>query len=276
MSILSQIGILILIGCIIFILVRSNKTLEKAAEEGEHFVDEWALRQQKKEERLLEKEEREQERKERLREKREQRLTNRKTKRQEELWDAEADDDWDEDERWEEESDDEPQDDRWRADDDWTRENDQDEDNGWEAEKDRDEESGRNVESGDQKIISMHEYRNPGITLVQLDETHRPVLRTRVTKLPFTIGRSPENVLVLDDLCVARKHCRIVERDGSYVLEDVGTANKLFYHGQITDHIVLGDQLTFYIGNVEFRVEMGMSRSGHTSLYQRAGERYYE
>lgn len=133
MSILSQIGILILIGCIIFILVRSNKTLEKAAEEGEHFVDEWALRQQKKEERLLEKEEREQERKERLREKREQRLTNRRQKRQEELWDAEADDDWDEDERWEEESDDEPQDDRWRADDDWTRENDQDENNGWEA-----------------------------------------------------------------------------------------------------------------------------------------------
>ena len=97
-----------------------------------------------------------------------------------------------------------------------------------------------------------------------------------MTRLPFTIGRSADNMLVLDDLCVARKHCRIVEKNGAFILEDVGTANKLFAGGAVTDHVVLSDQTTFYIGNVEFRVEMGMTRSGSTHLYQGAGERYYE
>ena len=58
MSILSQIGVVILIIFIILILIRSNKTLEDVAKEGEHFVDEWDLRQQKMAERLLQKEER--------------------------------------------------------------------------------------------------------------------------------------------------------------------------------------------------------------------------
>ena len=219
MSILSQIGIVVLIGCIIFILIRSNKTLKEASEEGEHFVDEWALRQQKKEERALEKEERRQEKEEPIQEKEEP-----------------------------------------------IQEQD------WEVDDDGDQEDSKSRE----KIISMDQYRNTGVILVQMDERRRPVARVRVTKLPFTIGRSQENMLVLDDLCVARKHCRIVERNGAFVLEDVGTANKIFAGGAVTDHVVLADQSTFYIGNVEFRVEMDMNRSGNTHLYQGAGERYYE
>lgn len=251
MSILSQIGILILIGCIIFILIRSNKSLEKASEEGEHFVDEWALRQQKKEERKLEKEER---RLEKTR--RKQQKTDSRNRQSEELYEEE-------DDTWDDVSDDREI---------WNREEEDD------ARGDASDDRGAwNRDAGREKIISMHDYVNPGITLVQLDEAHRPTARVRVTKLPFTIGRSTENMLVLDDLCVARKHCRIVEKDGAYILEDVGTANKIFAGGAVTDHMILSDQLTFYIGNVEFRVEMGMgSRSEHTHLYQRAGERYYE
>lgn len=282
MSILSQIGIVVLIGCIIFILIRSNKTLREASEEGEQFVDEWALRQQKKEERALEKEERRQEKEERLRDKKE-----RKKNKKELLYDDE--------EEWEE--------DRWNSQDNWNRENDWDADNDSDQEDDWNREeswnaadenrcedgrhrdggmrgemqhSGRRSTTSREKIISMDQYKNTGITLVQLDEGHRPAARVRVTKLPFTIGRSEENMLVLDDLCVARKHCRIVEQNGTFILEDVGTANKIFAGGAITDHVVLADQSTFYIGNVEFRVEMSMSRSGHTHLYQGAGERYYE
>ena len=50
MSIISQIGGVILIAFIVLVLIRSNKNLKKASEEGESFVDEWALRQEKKEE----------------------------------------------------------------------------------------------------------------------------------------------------------------------------------------------------------------------------------
>lgn len=232
MSILSQIGILILIGCIIFILIRSNKTLEKASEEGEHFVDEWELRQQKKEERRLEKEERKQEKAQRFLEKKQE-------KAQE--WISDMDEDTAEDEEEEVLS-----------------------------------QTVQREYTDNKKIISMDHYKNPGIILIQLDEAHRPINRIRVTNLPFTIGRSSENMLVLDDLCVARKHCRIVEKDGLFLLEDVGTANKIFAGGTITDHVVLSNQLTFYIGNVEFRVEMSGARSENTHLYPGAGERYYE
>ena len=282
MSILSQIGIVVLIGCIIFILIRSNKTLREASEEGEQFVDEWALRQQKKEERALEKEERRQEKEERLRDKKE-----RKKNKKELLYDDEEE--WEED-RWNRQ-------DNWNRENDWDADNDSDQEDDWNREESwnaadenrcedgrhRDggmrgemQHSGRRSTTSREKIISMDQYKNTGITLVQLDEGHRPAARVRVTKLPFTIGRSEENMLVLDDLCVARKHCRIVEQNGTFILEDVGTANKIFAGGAITDHVVLADQSTFYIGNVEFRVEMSMSRSGHTHLYQGAGERYYE
>ena len=282
MSILSQIGIVVLIGCIIFILIRSNKTLKEASEEGEQFVDEWALRQQKKEERALEKEERRQEKEERLRDKKE-----RKKNKKELLYDDEEE--WEED-RWNRQ-------DNWNRENDWDADNDSDQEDDWNREESwnaadenrcedgrhRDggmrgemQHSGRRSTTSREKIISMDQYKNTGITLVQLDEGHRPAARVRVTKLPFTIGRSEENMLVLDDLCVARKHCRIVEQNGTFILEDVGTANKIFAGGAVTDHVVLADQSTFYIGNVEFRVEMSMSRSGHTHLYQGARERYYE
>lgn len=324
MSILSQIGIVVLIGCIIFILIRSNKTLKEASEEGEQFVDEWALRQQKKEERALEKEERRQEKEERLRDKKE-----RKKNKKELLYDDEEEweeDRWNRQDNWNRENDwdadnDSDQEDAWNREDDWNQENDwnrqddRNQENDWNRQDDRNREndwnrqddwnreeswnaadenrcedgrhrdggmrgemqhSGRRSTTSREKIISMDQYKNTGITLVQLDEGHRPAARVRVTKLPFTIGRSEENMLVLDDLCVARKHCRIVEQNGTFILEDVGTANKIFAGGAITDHVVLADQSTFYIGNVEFRVEMSMSRSGHTHLYQGAGERYYE
>lgn len=41
MSIISQIGVVILIAFIVLVLIRSNKNLKKASEEGESFVDEW-------------------------------------------------------------------------------------------------------------------------------------------------------------------------------------------------------------------------------------------
>lgn len=251
MSILSQIGIVVLIGCIIFILIRSNKTLEEASKEGEQFVDEWDLRQQRKAERLLERQEEKQKKQEEREEKQRQKqiLKQRQTERIEE----------------------EPE---WE----------QPEEASWEDEQPEEEKETWNSlkidipekEYNDGKIVSMDQYKNSEITLIQMDEGHRPVRRVRVTQLPFTIGRSKENMLVLDDLCVARKHCRIVPEDGCFVLEDVGTANKLFVNGKVTDRVILDDQLVLYIGNVEFKVEMGIAKSRRTSLYRQTGEKYYE
>ena len=238
MSILSQIGVVILIVFIILILIRSNKNLEEVAKEGEHFVDEWDLRQQRKAERLIEKEEK----------KHQKKLFLKKN--------TEAGNDHD-----------------------FAEENEAEEEISYMESLESEDEAEDKKElffEEDHKIISMDAYKNPGITLVELDENNQVIRRVRVDKLPFTIGRSTENQLVLDDLCVARKHCRIVERGGQFILEDVGTANKLFVNGKMEEWVVLGDQLKIYIGNVEFRVEMGAERSHRTQLYQNAGEYYYE
>ncbi len=49
MPIISQIAIIVLALCMLFILFRSNRDLDKAAAEEEHFIDTWAMLQEKKE-----------------------------------------------------------------------------------------------------------------------------------------------------------------------------------------------------------------------------------
>lgn len=103
---------------------------------------------------------------------------------------------------------------------------------------------------------------------MKLDANHRVMARYRVNQIPFTIGRSTNNDLVLDDLCVARNHCRIVEKDGRYILEDVGTMNKLYVNGMMTSQVPLSDGVRVYIGNEEFQIEVEGRRSQSTRLYK--------
>lgn len=52
--------------------------------------------------------------------------------------------------------------------------------------------------------------------------------RVRVEAFPFAIGRSLENALILDDPHVDARHARLVmDEDGSLVIEDLGSVNKL-------------------------------------------------
>ena len=109
---------------------------------------------------------------------------------------------------------------------------------------------------------------------MKLDANHRVMARYRVNQIPFTIGRSSNNDLVLDDLCVARNHCRIIERDGRYILEDVGTMNKLYVNGMVTGQVPISDGLRVYIGNEEFQIALEGGRSQSTRLYKNAEGSY--
>jgi len=52
--------------------------------------------------------------------------------------------------------------------------------------------------------------------------------RLRVAEFPFSIGRALDNALILDDPHVDARHARLVqEEDGSVVVEDLGSLNKL-------------------------------------------------
>ena len=250
MSIISQIGVVILIAFIVLVLIRSNKNLKKASEEGESFVDEWALRQEKKEEI---KQKREEKKLEVQKEKKQKKIQKQEKRKENPIYEntgeqsedmpiyedaaEEAEDRTFYDNAEEQQEDwsfydnieEQPEEDRpgydgesLRVNTDWLY--DYEEKEKQRQEQTREEQyrsAGDKAEERSSKIVPMKKRQTTGITLMKLDANHRVMARYRVNQIPFTIGRSTNNDLVLDDLCVARNHCRIVEKDGRYVLEDV-------------------------------------------------------
>lgn len=182
MSILSQAGMILLIICIIPVLIRSNRQLSEAASEGEHFVDEWALKEMRRQELLQEEAAR-----------REKRI------KQEEALPELPD-----------------------------------------------------------NIVPIYREPEVRLALVELDERRNPVRKIQVRRLPFTIGRDADNDLVIDNLTVARKHCRITSRNQAIVMEDSGSRNKLAVGGAMTSETVLSDRMSIGIGDREYLVEMGV------------------
>ncbi len=89
--------------------------------------------------------------------------------------------------------------------------------------------------------------------------------RTRTLPLdgrPVTIGRAPDNRLRIDDPRVSRHHARIVLRDGSYVLVDLGSTNGTWVEGLRVSEVVLGagDRIDIAAGAAELRVETAATR----------------
>ncbi len=56
--------------------------------------------------------------------------------------------------------------------------------------------------------------------------------RVPVAPLPFTIGRQPDNHLVLRDSRASRSHARILLEDGAYLIEDAASRHGTFVNGK--------------------------------------------
>jgi len=70
----------------------------------------------------------------------------------------------------------------------------------------------------------------PASLIVTDPNGHRS--RVPITPLPFSIGRQPDNHLVIRDSRVSRTHARIFAESGSYVIEDSGSRHGTFVNGK--------------------------------------------
>jgi putative nucleotidyltransferase with HDIG domain len=77
--------------------------------------------------------------------------------------------------------------------------------------------------------------------------------------LPLTIGRDPENVIVLEHTAISRFHCRVTSEKDQYFVQDLGSTNGTFLNGRrITrEPLSPGDELI--IANVGIVVEAAHS-----------------
>ncbi len=81
--------------------------------------------------------------------------------------------------------------------------------------------------------------------------------RVLVDSYPFSIGRQPDNALVLLDDRISRNHARLVLSEGGLAVEDLGSRHGLYVNGQrVTARpLALGDSIEFGQG-LGWRVEV--------------------
>jgi pSer/pThr/pTyr-binding forkhead associated (FHA) protein len=72
---------------------------------------------------------------------------------------------------------------------------------------------------------------------------------------PLTIGRAPDNGLVVRDGRASRHHARIDGRRGTLVLSDLGSSNGSFVNDRRVDSVALGAGDRIRIGTTAFVVE---------------------
>jgi pSer/pThr/pTyr-binding forkhead associated (FHA) protein len=72
----------------------------------------------------------------------------------------------------------------------------------------------------------------------------------------MTIGRSPQTDVQIDDRFASARHARVIERDGLYYLEDMGSTNGTYLNGRRVGALeLLRSEDRFRIGDTEFRYQ---------------------
>jgi hypothetical protein len=127
------------------------------------------------------------------------------------------------------------------------------------------ESSGGDIDQGT-ATISADEARRHGLAreiveVVLGDEKHQLEGRG-----PWSVGRSQENDIVINDPNVSRKHARISRADNGFVVEDLGSTNGTLLDGAPIDRerIEGGDELTFGQSTARFvrRIDSPGEESG--------------
>src|SRR6266478_3150461 len=103
----------------------------------------------------------------------------------------------------------------------------------------------------------------------RLTLTLPPTLGSEIVEVDtkrFSIGRTPENDLVIEDTSLSRRHALIENFEGRFNLSDCGSSNGTFVNGRpVTALTELSDWdvLTFGgVGDILVRIEPGTHASG--------------
>jgi len=69
-----------------------------------------------------------------------------------------------------------------------------------------------------------------------------------LTQSPITIGRDPDNDVVIDNLAISRYHAKIFQGDGQYVIEDLNSGNGTFVNEKQVTKDLLRDRDEILVG----------------------------
>jgi hypothetical protein len=137
--------------------------------------------------------------------------------------------------------------------------------------------------SGQTRIFRTEESTggemDQGTAAISADEARRHGLAREIVELvlgdekhplegrgPWTVGRSQESDIVINDPNVSRKHARIFRADNGFVVEDLGSTNGTLLDGAPIDRerIEGGDELTFGQSTARFirRIDSPGEESG--------------
>jgi pSer/pThr/pTyr-binding forkhead associated (FHA) protein len=100
-------------------------------------------------------------------------------------------------------------------------------------------------ETGELRPVDLEEMTHEGAALVIRSGGGRSGEAFNLSGERNTIGRSPDAEVFLDDVTVSRNHAVLVERDGSYYVEDEGSLNGTFVNRHRIDSAKLenGDEV---------------------------------
>ncbi|MEX2080718.1 MAG: FhaA domain-containing protein [Dehalococcoidia bacterium] len=93
--------------------------------------------------------------------------------------------------------------------------------------------------------------RHQGVTLLISDGRRVPITHT-----PLTLGRGPENDVVLASLAVSREHAEIVKVADGFAVRDLGSRNGIVVDGERVDHAVLRAGQPVLLGDIQVWLEV--------------------
>jgi len=106
--------------------------------------------------------------------------------------------------------------------------------------------------------------------------SHRTVATLQIITGPLTgrlfkidrdvviIGRNPDCDLVLEPMSISRRHASIVQRNGDYLLEDIGSTQGTYVNGQkLTQGVILENGCTIRIGQLQMTFHLMKPKRAH-------------